>query len=270
MKQGVAALVGLLLLPAAGHAGSVFEHPAQTIQLGVSALHFRYKEVDDDGSMLDREDGNLPGVYAAARVERDKAIVMATLSYHWGTVKYDGHVIETMERHQTDTDEAIAEATLTFGHYLGESRRTALYLGGGYRHWQRNIRSRGNVGGINELYTWAYGILGGSLRLWRGSDVLLAMDARATYPISPKLRIHWPGNQGYLTLQLPSRTGYRIAFPLEVALNPRVTLAVAPYYEYWKLPKSDAVLIGDATDYYAVWEPESTTKNVGVTLSLGF
>ncbi len=266
MKQGIAALAGLLLLPATAKAEVFFEPPVKTLQLGLSALHFRYKEVNEAGDMLDREDGNLPGLYAAAHVEHDWTRVAATFSYHWGALKYDGHTQSGIPI-QTRTDEALAETTLTVGHSLGAVRRLALYLGGGYRHWQRDIRSRGNVGGINELYTWAYAILGADLKLWRGRDFQLGLDLRGNYPISPKLRIHWPGNSGYLTLQLPSRLGYRVALPFAYSMGPQTYLAITPYYVYWKLPKSDPVYLSDNRK---IWEPESTTKNVGVMLTFGF
>jgi len=230
--------------------------------LGLSLMDFQYKEFSDRGVLLDREDGPVPGIRLSGFAHRGGLLVGIEGSYLSGRVDYDGQ-LQDGRPHRTRTDETFVDVRLHLGRQLTPASK--VYLGGGFRLWDRDILPSGGVAGLFERYTWLFLLAGGEQLLWQGGGHRFSLDAQLTYPLNPTMALNLDGS-GEVTLDLGSRPGLRLVAPWRLRLASGRRLEVAPFYEYWQLGRSPDVTVG----YLVIHEPRSETSNFGVTLSLGF
>jgi hypothetical protein len=251
-------------------------------KLGISALDFGYKEFDDRGALLDREDGAVPGIVAGLTRELDSTAIGGDLSYHSGDVAYDGQT-NLGAPHKTRTDEKFVDARLHVGHWLPTQNglRSKLYGGIGYHRWKRDIRATSTVSGISETYDWWYGFLGinGS---WRASPrSSFGADLKLTHTIDPKITVDFAdsfvgqASNGSGTglddvrLDLGGKFGFILSLAWRYDLSRGRGLLVEPYYERWDLGRSETVpLTQGGIVVGRVFEPKSETRNLGLNLSL--
>jgi len=60
------------------------------LSIATSVLRFGYQEFNDAGQMLDREDGNIPGVVVGMSNNSGSWLFAGDFSYHGGSADYDG------------------------------------------------------------------------------------------------------------------------------------------------------------------------------------
>src|SRR2546422_2511126 len=60
------------------------------IEIGAAVLNFGYKEFNDSGRLLDREDANIPGTMLRFSHSRKPFLFASDISYYRGDVVYDG------------------------------------------------------------------------------------------------------------------------------------------------------------------------------------
>lgn len=261
MKQAaIAAFLCLAVIP--GLAASSDQQHASQLWLGLSVMDFQYKEYSDQGDLLDREDGPIPGLRMGLNFQQGDLLFNIDATTHAGTVDYDGQT-QNGTPHKTLTHESIRELTASLGRRLGETG--VLYVGAGYRQWDRDIQPSGGVSGLFERYTWPYAMLGGELRVWGSAKHRLALNGRITYPINPEMLIRLTGI-GDVSLSLGAQAGFRLTAPWLIRLDSGQQLQIAPYYAYWRMGRSPDVRAGG----YIIFEPRSETDNLGLTVSLGF
>jgi hypothetical protein len=233
--------------------------------LGASAVGFDYEEFDDQGNSLDREEGGLPGIQAGLRLAAAPWFAEGSLWWTAGTADYSS------PRHQTTTDEDFKGLEVLIGRrlWVSDRQRASLLLGGGYRQWQRNIRSTDTATGLDETYRWAYGLLG-----LRGThevkhDLRLVAEIQLTRTFDPDVKVDFGGLFDEMRLALGEETGLRASLALDWRFGHATTLRLSPWYESWEFGRSDdrdlyrnGILVG------TVYEPRSETHHAGVTLSL--
>lgn len=254
----LAACLCLFAIP--GLAVSSDEQNTNRLWLGQSLLGFQYKEYSGQNELLDREDGLMPGLRIGGDFQRRSLLLSIDFTYHAGTVNYDGQT-QTGAPHKTLTRETISEITASIGKRFGE--RGLLYLGGGYRQWDRDIQPNGKVFGLFERYTWPYAMLGGELRIWHTNRHRIGLNGRVTYPLNPEMTLRLNG-YGDIHLRLGMHPGFRLTAPWLIQLPSRHQLQIAPYYEYWQMGRSPGVIVGK----YIFHEPRSETGNMGITVSI--
>lgn len=261
------ALSTIVLLPPAAAAP-----PERLIaSFGVQYQHFEYEE-NHDGNRLNKEDGELPGLELRLEEYRGQWYARAWGRYADGEVDYDGQTNAGAPLN-TDTDETIWHGHLGLGRWLTSPDSfldLGLQAGGGYRHWERDIQSTSTVLGLEETYRWPYLSAGATALKTRGAATW-SLEAELLWPINPEVEIDDNPVFNKTELDLEQQLGGRLALRWHQDLNPRLGLALELWYEHWELGQSDTETInakGGGT--LSIFEPDSDTDIIGVTLSLGW
>lgn len=256
--------------------GTASAEEVRSVWFGVSALDFTYKEFDDtDGSILDREDGWIPGLVFGFREGRDRWFGHLDASLHWGEVDYDGQTQDGVKA-RTDTDERIFDVSYRVGYWFGPEQRpvAAPYAGLGYRHWRRDIQSGQDVTGravtgILEKYRWSYLLLGVEANLYSSELSDVGADFRLTRPIDARMDIEGFAGLDDATLDLGEKTGGRATLYWRYRYGRDAAVEIAPFYERWDIGRSpDTVLTSGGIPAAVAFEPRSKTRNYGISLSV--
>ncbi len=230
---------------------------SNSLNLGVSLLSFRYAEFPDDQRLRNKETGILPGINAAIKFAPGSWRIGLVGSAHGGEVEYDG-ATSASRPHQTQTETTILNGLASVGYAYAPSETITLtpYLGAGYRYWRRNILPKNGVLGLLEDYRWFYGALGLEIAWQKSERFRAGADLRLIRPIDAKLDVNITSET---TLDLGSRTGYRLGVPLEWYFGRRFGVSLEPYYEGQE--------IGASAPKNGILEPSSDTDNFGIHFS---
>lgn len=272
---GLATLLAALIAsplqaaPVQGRAAAAYDTSLK-LSLGPAVLGFRYREESADGSLLDQERGALPGFCAAAAQGRGRVFVRVAGCYYRGTVSYDGHTQSGVPV-STDTDESLGDGRLEVGARFGVpgARVYRIYGLVGYRRWERTIRSTPSVNGLSETYTWPYVGLGANGVLLRRGRWQWNADLQLREPVRPRVHIDFRGLYDTSTVRPAALPGFRLALPLTYRLSPTTGVTVTPYWDFWRLGKSDVnTLYQGGVPVGTVHEPASRTSSPGVSLQV--
>ena len=240
--------------------------------LGVSTLDFDFKEFDDGGTRLNHEHGSLPGFAGGIELSWAAVFAEAGLSYYSGDVRHDGQTQSGLPV-TTRTDEDILDGSALAGVQFAFKRGfgSAAFVGAGYRHWKRDIRSTRSATGLFETYDWWYGLLGVKIRYAMGERMSWTVNLRVTRPVNPSIEIKFRNALDDETLKLGEKTGYRLGLVWRYAFTDRVGLRISPFFEQWKLGRSSTQsLTQNGTVVGMLHEPRSETRNRGLTLGLDY
>lgn len=127
--------------------------PAMQLQLAVGNTQLLYREFLSDGSEFNREQGDLPTLFAGLRLGLNDDLswtfsgeqLSGTLAYKGqsqGGTPSNSHTEETLTTWLTGVQYAPADS-----HWSGA-------LSYGNRDWHRNIRANNITGELNEYYRW--------------------------------------------------------------------------------------------------------------------
>jgi hypothetical protein len=261
-----ACLILGFFLPIFSYAESVDNY----LQFGISTQNFGYKEYDDQGVLLDREDGPLPGV--VVELGKNRQFVSGALRFEIfdGLVDYDGQTQSGIPI-VTKTDERITtiEALLRIKVKRLAKNEATIFTGLGHREWRRNIRATNITSSLFEAYRWTYFTVGGAATFWRHGKWSGGIDVRWLRPIRPTMSLDIPGYDE-ATLALGSRNSGRINLPFQFIAEVDRQWTITPYWELWRLGRSaDKYLtVGGVPTGLVAHEPRSETNLVGVTVSL--
>lgn len=237
---------------------------------GVSGQYFRFEE-HLGGSRLNRERGLLPGGSLALGWRQPRWFLDTHWDYHAGEVDHDGQTNQGVPL-DTRTEERILNGSVRLGRWVALPGGVALagYAGGGYRHWDRDIRGTAGVGGLDERYRWPYAALGLSARHRQGRGQL-TLDLRLLRPVGGELDVDFGGAFDRAKLDLEGELGGRIALVWHTRLRQQLWLRLEGWYEHWELDRSDtAPLRQGGTIVGTVFEPASDTDSVGISVGVGF
>lgn len=251
------------------------------IFLGFSLLDMNYKEFDDTGFLLDREDGVLPGVTGQIVFPGKSIDKILYGSFYSSTIDYDGQT-QSGAPVQTDTDTDIIDVQFRVSET--SSQQNQLYGGVGYRYWRRDILSVGGVSGLLEHYNWFYALLGLRSTYFRNYNSELAFDFRITRMLKANMDIDFKGYSltgsaplDDKTVDLGKKTNFRFSMPWRVKVKDSYTWVVEPYFEQWDIGKSNTVnltengvlvVLPECGGVCGVLEPRSETRNFGVNIQL--
>ena len=242
----------------------------------MTLLDFGYKEFDDAGRLLDREDGTLPGVALNLARAEGNWTLSGRFTWHAGDVLYDGQT-NTGVPVRSRTDENILDSSLLIERrmrVLQDSIPLALYGGIGYRYWERDIRPTRTaagqaVDGLSEIYRWRYVFLGGRTVLYDFGASRWQLDLRVFRPYRPTIEVDQQGRNDTVILDLGEHTGWRVSFPWEYRTGERTRLVLEPYAEGWDLGRSPTeTLTRNGVPVGTVYELRSVTRNVGLNIGV--
>ena len=251
--------------------------PERGSELTISAAlkHFDYQEFSDNGKLLDREEGYIPGLAFGLSESVNRWVLAGDIGYHNGDTAYSGYTNSGIPI-TTTTRQNIVDIAMRAEYWLSGSkgRSYALYLGTGYHQWQRNIlptttASGSPVSGLFETYAWWTGFAGIKTELFDSAYGLCMMDIRLLQTLNPTIDVNFNGTYDRANLALGERWGVRLALPWRYPLNRLSGLQIEPYYEYHEFGRSTtAPLTSNGSVVGTVFEPFSQTFNYGLLLGV--
>jgi hypothetical protein len=235
---------------------------------GASVAKFSQREFADSGSLLDREDGALPGLNLRLSSERANWILAAAATLQGANLDYRGQT-QTGTPLTTHTNEALTGVSMTGGYRFNPDRNPVYCVYGGlaYLRWQRNIWSTESVRGLKELYQWRDLVL--------GADVLIVVDAQQTWrldlrfnvPQQATIDVDFGDLYDRARLNLGRAIGWRLGLSGAHALDTQDALVIEPYYEQRKIGRSnDGVLTRSGVVVGTVFEPRGEARAFGVNV----
>lgn len=254
-------------------------HAQEQDRLGLSLesdlQRFDYREYSDQGKLLDRENGFLPGLMFGIGRSLGPWQIAGQLSYHAGGVTYTGQT-SGGEHITTTTQQQIIDAELLAGYQFQQIQQIqpALYFGAANHFWRRNIQptytsSGMPVRGLLETYRWWQAFLGAKISVQETPAFNWGLDTRLTRIIAPKIEVDYFGLYDKAQLDLGERWGYRLALPMSYSIRHSFTLAVEPYLEKYALGRSPSTpLTKQGIIQGTVFEPRSNSSNYGVLIGI--
>lgn len=234
-RCALAVLVVASLLCPLGHAADT--QGALKLHVGASVLRFDLREYADTGEQLVRELGVLPGVLGGVGQSVGRWRWSAELSYYAGSVQYDGQT-QSGASFDTKTDTTLTKIRARALRQLDPEGRFAAGLGLGYRQWQRQIRGRGKVSGLEERFVAGDVSAEARLSVLRTEATTVDIDLQAAWPLRPEVKIDFGGTFDTRTLLPGPRLAGRVAVPVSWATGPGSRLIVEPGFEAWGFGRS--------------------------------
>ncbi|SFM36413.1 hypothetical protein SAMN04487963_2246 [Marinobacter zhejiangensis] len=244
---------------------------ASFLEVGATWFYFDYQEESDSGQVLNKETGDIPGVFIAWT---------PTLGSHaWGRLEagYASHSVEYDGQTQagvpltTQTHQRLIHYEARFG---GEWRGGELglrpYLAARYQRWDREIQPTGFSLGLNEDYRWwelGGGIAACTSSLSWASDLCLDLGVFRTTRGEVEVAL---GNDpdNYPVLEQGDGTGYRVQLQWSPQALPR--LLVSLYHAAWDFERSNTELVRVGFAQLRIREPASESSRQGVRVALRF
>lgn len=251
----------LLSLPFSLALGTSVYASSYSLSISADTTKFDYAETEY-GQLLDTETNQFGDVTGfTLSLEPQYYGLYITSAYSSGKTDYIGGTESEpiYGSFRTTTHNSITDISAGFKSTLMLDPRGGvempLKIGYGYRKWKRALQSTPDVWGVDEIYDWQYFDIGVGLHFALSPTATLGIDANYRNAFDAKMSENMNG----YTFELNNVRGYKIAVPLEVALNSSLSAFIVYNYEYWNIDASDTV-----GGYY---EPDSETKNE--TLSVG-
>ena len=233
---------------------------------GASVLRFDFREYADTGEQLVRELGVLPGVVGGVGQAIGRWRWSAELSYHSGTVDYDGQT-QAGAAFNTTTDAVVSMIRARALHQLDQDGRFAAGLGLGYRQWQRHIGGRASVSGLDERFTAGDVSFNARLSVLRSEAATVDVDLQFAWPIRPQVKIDFSGKYDSRTLLPGPRLATRVSAPVSWAAGPLSRFVVEPGFEAWGYGRSATeTLYRDGVPAGVVYQPQGKGYNLELRL----
>ena len=236
------------------------------LYLGASLMRFDFREYADTGEQLVRELGVLPGVIGGVGQAIGRWRWSAELSYYSGAVDYDGQT-QSGATFTSTSDAVVAGIRARALHLLDAEGRFAAGLGLGYGQWQRQIRGRANVSGLDERFVAGDVSFDARLSVLRSEAATVDVDLRFAWPIRPQVKIDFSGLYDTRTLMLGPRLATRVSAPVSWAAGPLSRFVVEPSFEAWGFGRSATeTLYRDGVPAGVVYQPQGKGYNLELRL----
>lgn len=243
-----------------------------------SMLHFGYEEFDENGSLLDRDEGYIQGFTLGLNQTFDRWVFAADFSYHGGGAIYTGKT-QTGIPASTRTMEYITDFALRT-EYWAESDY-AFYAGAGQHHWDRDILAGKDangmpVSGMRECYSWWTSFIGAKAVMYETSSVSWIADASLRHIHNPTVNVTY-GQYDNLSMALGKQLGLRLSLPWRFSFNRHTRFNMEPYAENFEFGRSENTpltqngnpVIDPVTGRQRyIYEPRSQTTKYGFTFGI--
>jgi hypothetical protein len=236
--------------------------PNTTVELGVDAWNFEYKE---PGLMTER--GYFVGAHGACTYRGpltaalQDAMISADIRAGMGRVDYDGYLLdeENTPYSYDGFKDYLAEIRGLLGYDLGgPSFRLTPFLGAGYRYLEDDGTS--SPYGYDRRANYLYSPL--------GVEALVRLNDRWQLGGTAEYDLFWFGRQktlwGYW-ISDDQRNGYGLRGSARLIRQGRsANLIIEPYFIYWDIGMSEV----NPSD--AGYEPHNRSKEAGLRLTVQF
>lgn len=268
-SQIAAAALLLTLVSTASFAAGQSDFDGFSGGIGLGLMNFDLKEFNRQDDKLVQESGWLPGIDAAVSAEMNQLQARIRAAYYAGDIDYDGQTqsgdaINSSSNQKIRDISALAAYRLPFS----STPRTSLYVGGGYRHWQRDIQSVGSISGLDETYRWWSAQTGLNLQ-WRRGASLWVLDGRLTRTLDPQVDVDFHHTFDSASLDLGERWGWITELAWRHRISPRLSAGLKAFYESWDIGKSELeTLTVNDTPAGSVFQPRIENRNYGFIIDL--
>jgi hypothetical protein len=245
------------------------------VHAGIGVVDFGYKEFSESGTLLDREDGLLPGLALEVARRLGDWRLSGDARYFSGNADYDGRT-NFGTPISTETDERMYSLSARVAReFRIDGWSIAPYAGYGWHRWQRDIKPTQTAGGapvsgLLEVYTWNTAELGTLAQLTLRERFHVGVDLRLFRVLDPEVEVRFSSVFDEARLPLGERSGARVALISAYELDQHLRIRLELYHEGWSFGRSSAqpLASGGSPTGVSVMEPRSETRNTGVTLGM--
>nr|WP_294867299.1 hypothetical protein [uncultured Pseudogulbenkiania sp.] len=264
----------LLAVLALAPASSAFAAPQPEFTLGTELYHEKYEE-EVGGAKFMQEEAWMAGLNGSARFFlADNHAVKFKGRYAQGESDYTGGYnggpgygslrIDGLDRSVYELHGAYEYTSPWEDHPVISS------LGLGYRNLTDRL-DQGGPGGYKRVSEYWYATLAFESSFFLGTSYWQATP-RVAYNYLLQGKQHSYLSSGELLNDQNKGHGFELAmsFSRPINLGARSTLSVTPFFRYWDIKKSESIYTLNGGLIYENYEPNNTTKEFGLNLSLGF
>ena len=237
--------------------------------IGVGLMNLDFAEFDREDDKLVQESGWLPGIDATLRVDYHQLQARLVSSYYAGDIDYDGQT-QSGAPIGSATDHRIWDISALAAYRIPYSAtpQTRVYAGGGYRHWQRDIRSVGSISGLDETYHW-WSVCTGLNMEWHLGTGRLILDGRLTRTLQPQVDVDFKHTFDSAELELGERWGWKTEAAWQHRFSARLSAELKTFYETLNLGRSDTeTLTANGVPAGSVFQPRIENRNYGFLIDL--
>lgn len=262
---------GLLFIVSC-QAYAIESYSPTSLSLGVSLLDFDHREFTDNGRLLNSETGQLSGAIMRFGHRSRFGNISATFSAHSNAVDYQGYTQAGFPV-ATRTYEKIIDfySHIERPFQIANQIDYSLYVGLGYRYWERDIQSTATAYGLLETYQWGYGLMGIRKEVAMTQSSAWSFDYRLVYPINPKMEIDAHTLFDKKVIYLSGQVGDQVSIAWRYSFYNRLNMTIQPYVERWRFNHSQTeVMTRQGIKMGYIIEPRSRTIVQGVMIYLGY
>lgn len=268
MIKGSLLLLGMFCFMAisvgfVNHARAANKHE---FSIGLDAMYMDYEE---SGYM--EIEGDMYGVVGKYTYNN---IIMseASLRYMNGGLDYKGRTWGGLPA-ESNTDDWIFEGRYLLGINFGSKAgiRFTPFIGGGYRHWNDDIRTSG---GYEREVEYLYSPIGAKFHTSLPKHWSLMISGEYDHFWGGRVKSHLRnvvhGINSNPEVDQDEGYGLKLSATLEGELGTWYALAIKPYFTYWHIKDSEYKIINYQGGSFFLFEPKNKTKSFGCRISLMF
>ena len=253
----------------------------QTFDVAIKEYHVHYQE-----SIPDYETGWMNGLHFSYKNQNQQTkeywrVLYETTNhqdqYIGGLQDQSGNYLgpyNSITKNKKITGEII------YANPLSDADNAYAYIGIGFHNWDRNIMGSATQGVADSLekYSWKYIPIGYRNEYkvdnkWDG-----AVDLAVRFMFGGKMKAVNPAGIDPFEVNLGNKPGFKAELPYTYKMNSQWSLVLTPWYEYWKIGKSNWVpqTINGVPQYnssgqqYGVYEPSSKTNQLGIDIGVSY
>lgn len=246
-----------------------------TFSVAGSMQNYDYREIGDNGNLLNQETGSIPGVALSIDYAVDQWHIVGDIIHHRGGVTYVGKTNNGIPI-TTRTEQSLTQVAMRAEYWPANVTAVdhALYFGLGFHDQDRDIKpTQTSIGapvlGLFETYQWWLGFGGAKLVIYKSDRVNWQLDARLTRTVKPTVTIDFNGRFDNTRLDLGERWGVRLELPWKYALSRNTEMTVVPFVEKQSLGRSSTeALTSRGIPVGSVNEPRSESRNFGIQIGV--
>jgi len=232
---------------------SVWAGPS--VSVAVLTKDFQYTEFAEDGRVLDRERGTLPGVgyglgYRAPGVE-----VGLDVARFAALIDYEGHT-QSGASYSTQSDAVMWDVGVTLRLHLMPDRHL-FTLGMNDASWERDILPAGGVLRLYEFYRWRTTRLGYEYRYQQGAHQL-QLGIEYLKKTNGSMEVNFAGINP-TTIPLKNGAGWAGGLQYAFTLDKQWRVTANYHTEAWSSGRSADVLVDSDYGPLKIHEPKNNT-----------
>ncbi len=238
------------------------------IELAIHTHHYLYREYDELGGKLNQEKGRLPGLSLAWQ--------LSDAQWQW---LVGGQVMAHQVDYQGQTNLGNWFVSLTdermhsFYSAVYRTVSPALKVGAAVKwfEWDRQIRPRGSILGLNEVYNWQQLELGMTYQLYAQGTWQCWFEGRVTRTIKPTVKVDLTRNRlGIVKLTMSGARGYAARLATRYRVAPKLHLTARVEYQTWSFAASALTEAAGRTIPVRVQEPESESALTSLSIGVAY